>query len=224
MGAESPADDVVESGGSRRFRLPDWRPSRGAEALAVAALVIGLAAGYAAGHSQANGRAARPQPTPTVTASTPAPAASLSFTGSPALVQDTSACSVQAGHELQLGIQFTNQSTQPVTLKTANAVLPMGGLKQVTYQWGTCGALADGLGQGGELVMLMPGDSAWLAATFKVQLNCPTPLPVEFKIGYQIQGQPVTASLPGFPDLGQVPYSGCSSPAQGNVSIAGVRR
>jgi hypothetical protein len=60
-----------------------------------------------------------------------------SFANSPPLIQDTGACSAQTGRELQLGVQVTNQSAAPLTLQTARAVLPMGGLKQVTQQWAT---------------------------------------------------------------------------------------
>jgi hypothetical protein len=34
---------------------------------------------------------------------------------------------------------------------------------------------------------------------------------VEFAVGYTFAGGTATANLPGFPDLGQVPYSGCRS-------------
>lgn len=211
MAHEIAGDDVVESGGSGRFRLPGWRPSRGAEILAVAALAVGLAAGFAAGSSRAGGGAARPQPTVTVTAasSAPAPAASFTFANSPLLYQDTGACSAQHGTELQLGVQVTNQSPEPMVLQTAKATLPLGGLKQLTWQWGPCGALPDADSQA--YLILAASDSVWLTVTFKVQLHCPAPLPVQFSVGYALQGHTVTASLPGFPDLSQVPYTGCPS-------------
>lgn len=218
MADELGSNDVVELGGSGRFRLPGWRPSRGASVLAIAALVIGIAAGYAAGGQHARGSAARPQPTVTVTASpsVPAPAASFSFADSPALTQDTAACSVQTGQQLELGVQVTNQSTVPITLTTARAVLPLGMLKQVTWQWATCGALPDGLGQADQI--LDPGASTWLTATFKVQVRCPGPAPVQLSVGYLVQGHSVTASLPGFSDLSQVPYTGCPSTTAGTFS------
>lgn len=225
MTGESSGDDILEQG-SRRFRLPDWRPSRGAEILAVAALAAGLAAGYAAGNAHQGSGAPAPQPTVTVTAAPSgtvrvAPLPSFDFAASSALIQDLGACSVQTGHELQLGIQFTNQSTQPVMLTSVGAVLPLGGLKQVTWQWGTCGALAAGAGQGGAVVLLLPGESTWLTATLKVQLGCPAPLPVQFSVGFQVQGHSVTARLPGFPDLSQVPYTGCPA-ASTSTSITSV--
>jgi hypothetical protein len=208
MADEIGTDDVVELGSGRRHRLPGWRPSRGADVLAVAALVAGLAIGYAAGDQHTGGTAALPAPTATASpSSASAPDAMFSFANSPALTQDIGACSVQTGRQLQLGVQVTNQSAEPLTLLTAKAVLPLGGLNQVTWQWATCGAIPDGLGQA--VIVLMPGQSTWLTATFTVQLHCPGPLPVQFSVGYLVQSHSVTASLPGFPDLSQVPYSGC---------------
>jgi hypothetical protein len=218
MGDEPQADDLVELGGrpfrlpgwlSSRLpgqlsRLPGWRPSRGAYVLAVAALVIGLAAGYAAGDN-ARGGTALPAPS----ASPTAPASKLSFAVAPALIQDTGACSLQRGQDLVLGVQLTNQSAQPLTLTGTKAVLPLGGLSQVTWQWATCGAVAAPPAQADAIVM--PGESAWMAVTFTVKEACPGPLPVEFNVGYTVQGKPATASLPGFPDLSQVPYSGCGT-------------
>ena len=40
-------------------------------------------------------------------------------------------------------------------------------------------------------------------------MRCPAPAPVQFTVDYLAQGRSFTASLPGFADLGQVPYSGC---------------
>lgn len=220
MADEPHADDLLELGGrsSRlprlpdkwRSRLPGWRPSRGAAAFAVAALVVGLAAGYAAGDRQARGGAAIPAPSASASASKPAPATSFSFAGSPALTQDTGACSAQTAQGLQLGVQVSNQSTQPLTLRTARAVLSVSGLKEVGWQWSVCGALPNGLGQANQI--LLPGQSTWMTVTFKVQLRCPAPYPVQFSVGYLVRGKSVSASLPGFPDLSQVPYRGCPRP------------
>ena len=115
-----------------------------------------------------------------------APGAAFSFADSPALTQGTGACSVQTGRELQLGVQVTNQSTAPITLQTAKAVLPLGGLKQVAWQWATCGAIPAGLAQ--DYDVLLPGQSTWLSATFRVQVRCPGPTPVQFSIGYLARG------------------------------------
>lgn len=40
----------------------------------------------------------------------------------------------------------------------------------------------------------------------------PSPLPVLFSVSFQENGRAGTAQLPGFSDLGQVPYTGCKSP------------
>ena len=104
-------------------------------------------------------------------------------------------------------MQITNRSAAPVTLQTVKAVLPMGGLKQVTRQWAPCGALPDELMLADDT--LQPGASTWLTVTFKVQPRCPGPVPVQFSVGYLGQGHSATARLPGFPDLTGVSYSGC---------------
>ena len=214
-------EDVVEMGGGgpglrllgRRFRLPGgWRPPRGATAFAVAALAVGLAVGYTAGDWHGRRGTVLPEPTASASASAvAAPATAFPFTDAPPLTQDIGACSVQSGRRLALGVQVTNQSTVPVTLRSAKAVLPLGGLTPGTWHWTTCGALPQTLaGQGGEI--LQPGASTWLTMTFSVKLGCPAPLPVQFTVGYLAQGRSATVSLPGFPDLGQVPYTGCPPP------------
>jgi hypothetical protein len=235
---DAPRDeDVVELGspgpGRRllgvRFRLPAgwglssrWRPSRGATVLAVTALAVGLVLGYTTGDWHGRRGTAPGEPAPaasTHAASTPAasthaasthaaavPAASLAFMFPP-FMQDTGACSVQSGRHLTLGVQFTNQSAVPLTLRSAKAVLPLGGLTPGTWHWTPCGALPQTLIQ--EDVILQPGASTWLTMTFTVESGCPGALPVQFSIGYSLQGRSATETLPGFSDLGQVPYTGC---------------
>lgn len=226
MDAGHDPDDVLELGsrslGGRGLRLPGgWRPSRGAGILAGATLVVGLAAGYAAGDRHAT--AASPRVTATVTAiprpaqsasGIAAPATAFSFADSTALTQDVASCSTQTGHELQLGVQVSNQSTDTITLRTARAVLPLGGLKPLAEVWGPCGSLQAGTLGADTAVLLQPGATAWLTVIVRVQVPCPAPLPVQFSVGYLAQGRSVTASLPGFSDLGAVPYSGCPKGSQ----------
>jgi hypothetical protein len=50
-----------------------------------------------------------------------------------------------------------------------------------------------------------------MAVSFKVQMHCPAGAHAQFIVGYLVQGKPASASLPGFPDLSQVPYSGCGT-------------
>jgi hypothetical protein len=231
---DAPRDqDIVELGGpglgrrlfGGRFRLPDgwgpspgWRPSRGTTAFAVTALTVGLVAGYTAGDWHGRRGPALPGPAPASSSSAAAvPAASLAFMYPP-LMQDSGACSVQSGRRLTLGVQFTNSSPVPVTLRSARAVLPLGGLIQGSWHWAPCGALPATLVQAD--VILLPGGSTWLTMTFTVKDGgCPAPLPVQFAVGYQVADRSATANLPGFPDLGGVPYTGCPPVSPGIVSI-----
>ena len=216
--------DVVEQGGRRFFPSlnwrPPWRPPRGVAILLAVGLVIGLAAGYAAGYHQAP-RNASASPTasasPALPVPPPAPQIVIQgtaiqgtgsvFTDGLALTQDTGTCSVQSGRELQLGVQVTNSSTEPIVLSRIRTVFPLSGLKVVSQQWAPCGAI--GAVQGP--VALEPGDSTWFSVTVQVLVACPAPLPVQFTVSYTYAGQAASVNLPGFPDLGQVPYTGCRS-------------
>lgn len=216
--------DVVEQGGRRFFPSlnwrPPWRPPRGAAILLAVGLVIGLAAGYAAGYHQAP-RNASASPTASASPAPPVPAPAPRvvikgtavqgtgsvFTDGLALTQDTGTCSVQSGRELQLGVQVTNSSTEPIVLSRIRTVFPLSGLKVVSQQWAPCGAI--GAVQGP--VALEPGNSTWFSVTVQVLVACPGPLPVQFTVNYTYAGQAAIVTLPGFPDLGQVPYTGCRS-------------
>jgi hypothetical protein len=170
------------------------------------ALLAGLVAGYAAGHRQA---AYRVYPAPAAIAS-PVPVTPLapSFIATePALIQSSGACATQIGRDLQLGVQVTNLSPAEISLGRVEAVLPLGGLKAISQQWAPCGALPSGPDVAGN--SLAPGASTWFTVTFKVLMTCPGPLPVQFTVHYAVQGLATAASLPGFPDLGHVSYSGC---------------
>jgi hypothetical protein len=194
-------DDVVEQSG-HRFAALNWhprQPPRGAVLLAAglaAGLVLGLAGGYAAGT-----RHGAPKPPGTEAAGT------LAGTGSAALAQTGPDCSVQDGHELQLGVNVTNQSGAPLTLGQIHVVLPLGGLRPLSRQWAPCGVPPHDQALLGS--RLSPGASAWLTVTFQVLTKCPTALPVQFTVGLAQNGHRGSVSLPGFPDLGDVPYSGC---------------
>lgn len=171
-----------------------------------AALLLGLTAGYAAGDRHAGGGAAAPQ-RPSASASAAAPP----VTAGPALMQDPVTCSAQVGRELQLGVQVPNQSTTDVTLSRVHVVLPLGGLRTISQEWGPCGVLpAD---ESLTADRITPGASTWFTVTFKVLMKCPQPLPVQFTVDYQWNDQLTTVSLPGFPDLGEVPYPGCPATA-----------
>jgi hypothetical protein len=153
--------------------------------------------------------------------------------GLTALVQSGGVCSIQHGRELQLGVEVMNLSDVPVTLGEVTPVLPLGGLRMVSRQWAPCGALVPTWqgGNGGMTVFVQPSSgtvqltspapggplavppngTAWLSVTFQVKVACPKPLPVQFTVSYLQAGQIHTAQLPGFPDLGQVAYTGCQA-------------
>ena len=220
------AADVVEQGGRRFFPSlnwpsPHWRPPRGGALLLAVGLVIGLAAGYAAGYRQGPRHAGPPTASASSASPLPGPAPAQTFVvgtpisiqggdavipGGQALTQDTGTCAALSGRELQLGVQVTNESAQPVTLGQIRTVLPLGGLRVISQRWAPCGAtgatqVPDFLG---------PGDSTWFSVTVQVLVACPGPLPVQFTIGYTWAGDHATIHLAGFPDLSHVPYPGCT--------------
>ena len=196
--------DVLEQGGGRR-PVSRWWPPVAALVLGGAGLLAGLAVGYTAGARHASEPAARP--TPSRAAAAAAPFAAGGFP----LSQSGPQCSVQTGRALQVGLQITNLSPAPLTLRRAEVVLPLGGLTVTTQTWGPCGQLpATGHPAGRVLPpALRPGASTWLTITFQVLVRCPQPLPVQFTLDYRQQGRPAAIRLPGFPDLSQVPYAGC---------------
>jgi hypothetical protein len=154
--------------------------------------------------------------------------------GLTALVQTGRECSAQQGRYLQLGVEVINLSATAVTLGQVKPILPIGGLRVLSQQWAPCGTLSSSVpaANGGAIVYVGPaagateaasaiaaagaavlpqGAAAWLSATFRVQIACPGPLPVQFKVSYQENGRTLTAKLPGFSDLSQVPYTGCKA-------------
>jgi hypothetical protein len=197
-------DDVLELGSRRRPVLRRWPPSA-ALLLGAAALLGGLAVGYAAGARHAGEHAAPP-----ALSHAAAPAAPFSAGGFP-LSQSGPQCSVQTGRELQVGLQITNLSAAAVRLRRVEVALPLGGLRVTAQAWGPCGELrATGEAPGDVLPPILGrGASSWFTVTFQVLVRCPQPLPVQFTLDYDQQGRPTAIRLPGFPDLGQVPYSGC---------------
>jgi hypothetical protein len=154
---------------------------------------------------------------------------SLSVAGLSGLAQNGGECSVQHGRDLQVGVEVINISGTPVTLGKVRTILPLGGLRLVSQQWAACGAIVPAgqaagsgtiifigastgeveAGNGAGAAILPPYGAAWLSVTFRVLVACPAPLPVQFSVSYQENGRTDTTQLPGFPDLGQVPYSGC---------------
>jgi hypothetical protein len=197
-------DDVLELGGQRR-RVPRWWPPTAVLVPGMVALVAGLAIGYAVGVRHGGEHVAPPLPSRAA-----APAAPFSAGGFP-LSQSGLECSVQTGRELQVGLEITNLSLATLRLRRIEVVLPLGGLKVTTQAWGPCGQLAAADEASGRVLppTLGRGASSWFTVTFQVLVTCPQALPVQFALDYDQQGRPAVIQLPGFPDLGQVPYSGC---------------
>ena len=189
--------DVVQQG-DRWARGPAF-----AGGLAAVALVLGVAVGYTVGRNQAP--PSRPAAAPTARSSTAAsPAAVL---GVPELGQSGQQCAEQIGHRLQLGVQVTNESASSVRLRRVRVILPLHGLKPTAHAWGTCGQLP-GL-PNPQATLISAGGTAWFTVTFRVLERCPGALPVQFLLSYDRGGSTRTVRLPGFVDLGHVPYSGC---------------
>jgi hypothetical protein len=183
------------------------RPSRGlafAAGLAVAALVLGLAVGYGVGRNQAP---SRPAAVPSARSSTAAATSPPPVFGLPELGQSGQQCAEQIGRRLQLGVQVTNESASSVRLSNVRVILPLHGLKPTAHAWGTCGQLP-GL-PSPQATLVSAGGSAWFTVTFRVLERCPGALPVQFLLSYDWGGSTKTVRLPGFVDLGHVPYSGC---------------
>jgi hypothetical protein len=196
-------------------RPPRTSPSRATAAGAVPSAVTGF------------GAPVYPPPPP----GGPAYSSNLGSLELSGLAQTGGACSVQRGRELQVGVEVINISETAVTLGQVRPILPLGGLRLLSQQWAPCGALtpswqaADGgmivfvkssagvveVGSAtpGGAAVLPPNGTAWLSATFRVLVACPSPLPVQFNVSYQENGRSDTAHLAGFPDLGQVTYTGC---------------
>jgi hypothetical protein len=190
--------DILQQGSDRPFILAR-RPPLIALVLAAVGLLVGLAGGYAAGDRHARDMAAsrsRVAGYPTTPAARALP-----------LIRAGSQCSAQIGRLLQLGLEVTNQSAAAVTLRRLRAVLPLGGLRVTAQAWGPCGELpAPGFGP---VSVLPAGGSTWFTITFKVLENCPLQYPVEFTVDYEQFGRTTTVRLPGFADLGHVPYQTC---------------
>jgi hypothetical protein len=196
--ARSGGPDVVGQD-NRTVRSPAF-----AAGLAAVMLVLGLAVGYAVGRNQAP---ARPAAAPSARASATLSASASPAAGLPELGQSGQQCAEQVGHRLQLGVQVTNESASSVRLSRVRVITPLGGLKQTTQAWGTCGELP-GLPDP-RATLVSAGGSAWFTVTFRVLERCPGALPVRFLLSYDRGGRTMTVRLPGFVDLGHVPYSGC---------------
>jgi hypothetical protein len=167
-------------------------PRRIGAGLALVLVVAAAAAGYLFGTRHHT------------VAPAPAPVPANPGTAVPITVTDRR-CSVQSKDRLQLGIEIVNRSAAALTLDGVDAVLPLRGLRATATTWGTCGQLPPAAG---DIYPVAAGGTGWLTITFDVLVACPGPLPVQFRVHYTQVGTSGTADLPGFDDLGDVPYAG----------------
>jgi hypothetical protein len=168
-------------------------PRRITAGLALVLVVVAALAGYLVGRRH---HGAAPAPAP-VASATPG-------TVVPVTVTDKQ-CSIESKGRLQLGIEIVNRSAAALTLDSVDAILPLRGLRATTTTWGTCGQLPP---PAGDIFPVAAGGTGWLTVTFDVLVACPAPLPVQFRVHYTQAGTSGIADLPGFNDLGDVPYTG----------------
>jgi hypothetical protein len=199
----SAGPDEIEMGSSSAF----WQRRRGLVLLGIALLAAAVG-GYAVG---------------TVRADTPGPAVSTGAApngGPPTrlLVQGRqpptttgSRCSSQDGTTLQVGLEIVNGSDLPTTLLAVTVDLPLNGLRVAGKAWASCGQLFPS--DAANPFPLAPGATAWITITLDVLVDCPAPLPVQVDVRYQQANEISLALLGGFSDLGDVPYTGCSTGA-----------
>ncbi|MFC6016948.1 hypothetical protein ACFP2T_12115 [Plantactinospora solaniradicis] len=187
--------DIIQSGPDG----PPRPPQRIAVGLALVLIVAAAMTGYLFGNRH---RAT------TATPGTP------SSSTTPVVVQPIAGtskrCSVQLKDRLQLGVEIINQSTTTMTLRQVQAVLPLHGLRPSVTTWGSCGQLPPAAS--GDNYPLPAGATTWLTITFDVLVPCPGPIPVRFTVDYTQGSRSGTADLPGFPDLGDVPYTSTKCP------------
>jgi hypothetical protein len=176
--------------------------------LALAGLVVGLIVGYSVGEQDSGSPQAGLSPSASSASPAPVPSTPVPEFGQAVVTQSGRQCSEQTGpRKLQLGVQVTNTSRSLVVLRTVRALLPLGGLTETAHAWGTCGQLPN---PGNSAPNALPaGASAWFTVTFRVGAKCPGALPVQFRLSFWQPGRVQNVRLPGFVDLGHVPYSGC---------------
>jgi hypothetical protein len=190
------AADVIESGPDG----PSRPPLRIAVGFALVVIVVAAMVGYLFGSRQGGTTA-----TPGTPSTSTAPAVD------PPIAGTSKRCSVQLKDRLQLGIEIVNQSATTMTLREVQADLPLRGLRATATTWGSCGQLPPTAS--GDDYPLPAGATTWLTITFDVLVACPAPIPVGFTIHYTQASRSGAADLPGFPDLGNVPYTSTRCPS-----------
>ena len=187
------------------------RPTWLAGLLAVV-LAGGIGIGYAVGHGQRR-VAAHPPTTASASTSRGSPPAGSVLAEVPQVLRLGTRCSGLAsssGRPLMVGIEIINGGDRPLVLTGVQGEFPLGGLRQLDSQIGQCDNNATEPVSGHRVE---PTAIVWISVTLEVQVRCPAPLPVAFRVDYTIDGVPATETMRGFPDLGGVPYPGCPTPS-----------
>lgn len=174
-------------------------------ALLIATMAVGIGLGYLADRPATKTKTVtRAVPVP-VTPTSTLPASTYDQVGMTGL-----RCSAQLGHQLQLGVEVSNGLTVPVTLTRLWATFPMGGLRLVSSAREACGQLPGPTGDDIAGYELAPGAAVWLTVTADVLVGCPEAAAVRMGLSYIQSGRTLTAFLGPFPDLGGLPYTGCT--------------
>jgi hypothetical protein len=61
------------------------------------------------------------------------------------------------------------------------------------------------------ITVLEPGQTAWLTATVKPLVACPTGVPLQFHVTYSVNHRTSSSTLPGFSDLSAIHFTGCAN-------------
>jgi hypothetical protein len=174
------------------------------------AVVLGFLAGKATGSGAPAAKIVRQvTATRTIVRQVAAPKPTPSSGPFNQLIGTGARCSLQKDHQLQLGDEVRNGLDGPVTLVAVRVPYAAGDeLRPVGSIRGPCGQLP-GVDDGITGYRLAVGASVWLTATVDVLTGCPAALHVTILLDYTENGLIHTAMLGDFPDLGDVPYTGC---------------
>ena len=181
-----------------RRRLP-WRLF--AAAAAVVVVVAGVV-GYVIGDQHGAAMTmARPLVSPTRVVE---PLSTVSVTGRQ--------CAVEVGHQLQVGIEITNDTRQTVSLKAIDVDAPLPGFNVRAKQFGTCGVVGGNTGP----QPLAPGNSTWISATFDNHLSCQGPSSSNIStasIIFTVHYDDGLTATGGFSNLPDIALPACAQPS-----------
>ena len=174
------------------------------------AVALGFLAGRAAG-SGAPAKTAVRQVTTTQTVTSQVTAAPPTPSSGPfnQVIGTGNRCSMQKGNQLQLGVEVQNELDVPITLIGVHVPYATGDeLRPIGSTRGACGQLpgADNSITGYPVAV---GALVWVTVTIDVLTDCPAAAHLTIMINYSRNGQPATTLIGDFPDLGDVPYTGC---------------